>query len=297
VRVVRALSARPRADRASGARFLFVGLSAARCATRFVVAAALGAVGLILAIVPMTAAHADAGSPLVALTNQARAIEGLAPLADNASLTAVAQAQAARMAASNVLQHNPNLSTDICCWTSLGENVGYGGSITILESAFLASPDHRANIMGHYNQIGIGVVTDSHGLVWVSEVFRLTAGASVPAPVTPKPAPSTSARAASSRPVRVLMPTRTALHPVMKPKPSPVATPVATVAVAPLAARTVPSAASRSLPSGRLPLVAARAMAARWAAFLRSPSAAVSDPADPVASVLSFAAQTAASAS
>jgi hypothetical protein len=297
VRVDRALGARTRADRAVFARLLFIGGRQARRAARFLVAGVLATTGLLLGILPMTAAHADSGSSLVALTNQARAAQGLAPLANTVVLAAVAQAQANRMAAANVLAHNPDLSTDVCCWAGLGENVGYGGSTAILDSAFLASPDHRANIMGHYNQIGIGVAVDSRGLVWVSEVFRLSAGAStntvvITAPAAPKP----TSKPAAARPVQVRVPTRSVVvRPVITPKPSAVPGAAPTIAVAPLPARTVPQAASRSLSTGRLPIAEARQWATRWAAMLLSPAAA-SDSADPVASVLSFAAQTASAA-
>jgi hypothetical protein len=197
-----------------------------------------------------------------------------------------------------VLAHNPSLTTDVCCWAGLGENVGYGGSLQVLNSAFLASPEHRANIMGRYNQVGIGVATDKHGLIWVSEVFRLTSGtsATVAAPATPRP---TSAPAAA-KPKQVRIPTRTIVvrprvatthsaTPTRTPTPAPVVT-------AAVPARTVPGAASRSLTGGRLPLavVTAQQLSTRWAGLLVS--AVQVEGYDPISSVLSFAAQAAATA-
>jgi hypothetical protein len=288
VREDRALGVRTRAHRAIRARFLFSGLLRTRVAVRYTVAAVLAAGGLLLGVLPMAAAHADTGGGLVSLTNADRASAGLAPLADNAALAAVAQAQANRMANSGVLAHNPSLGSDVCCWAALGENVGYGGSIQILNSAFLASPEHRANIMGHYNQIGIGIAT-GHGLTWVTEDFRLTAGAS--ADTAPK-----AVAPAAAKPRQVHIPTRTVVvHPLATPTHTAVSTPTHTTATATLAVpeRTVPGAASRSLPAGRLPLNVARQWATRWAGMLGSVQVTTTDP---VSSVLSFAAQTAASA-
>jgi hypothetical protein len=294
VRVERAHGVRTRDDRAFGARFLFVGLLRMRVAVRYGVAAILAIGGLLIGVLPMTAAHADSGGGLVSLTNSDRASEGLAPLSDDARLAEVAQGQANRMAAAGVLAHNPALSTDVCCWARLGENVGYGGSLQVLNSAFLASPEHRANIMGAYNEVGIGVAVDKRGLVWVSEVFRLTTGATVSA--TAPVAPKAISAPAAAKPKQVRIPTRTV---VVRPKvtvthaatPAPKSTVVAAAAVP---ARSVPSAASRSLPTGRLPLavVTAQSVAQQWAGLLVS--AVQLDGADPIASVLSFAAQSAA---
>jgi hypothetical protein len=315
VRVDRALGVRTRAGRAR-AHFLFLGASYARRTARILATALMAATGLIVGVLPLTAAHADTGIPMVAMVNQARAIEGLPPLADNPALAAVAQAQAVRMASAGILKHNPNLATDICCWTGLGENVGYGGSIAILDSAFLASPEHRANMMGHYNQIGIGVVTDSHGLVWVSEVYRLTAGASSTAVVTASTRPVAArttavitpliaapvVKPAAARPVQVVAtpsrrlgdPTTSAPKTVTKTRGPSKVTTLATVP-----ARTVTGDASRSMTTGRQPLAlaaTANVWSTRWLAMIGSAAYTAVGGVDPVATVLSFAAQTAASA-
>lgn len=60
----------------------------------------------------------------------------------------------------------------------MAENVGYatwpGGSMTVvvphLHQAFMDSPGHRANILGDYNQVGIGVVVDGD-TTWVTVNF------------------------------------------------------------------------------------------------------------------------------
>jgi hypothetical protein len=209
------------------------------------------------------------------MTNSARAAAGLPGLSVSSDLAAAARSQAARMAASHTLAHTPNLAQAVCCWRALGENVGEGGSATILQNAFMASPEHRANILSSaYSQIGIGVVVDAKGVMWVSEIFRAPSGAAPPAPA-PKPQPAVT-HAASPKPVAHSTPaaTRTAIAPAKKPANKP--------------AIVAGGRASRDLAAGRLPLSAAQALAAQIAT---SELSAASDLApDPVSRLLGFAA-------
>jgi len=161
---------------------------------RGTVRGAMAALAIVLAITAtVTAAHgarADSGSSLVSMTNSARASAGLPALAVSSDLAAAARKQAARMAAAQTLAHTPNLPQAVCCWRALGENVGEGGSASVLQSAFMGSPEHRANILSStYTQIGIGVVVDAKGVMWVSEIFRAPSGAVAPPPAT-KPQPA-----------------------------------------------------------------------------------------------------------
>jgi hypothetical protein len=110
---------------------------------------------------------------LTGLLNGARANNGLPRLASRSDLVTVARAQANRMADSNTLYHNPNLTTDVTDWRSVGENVGYGPDVPSVHAAFMASAGHRANILDtDYTEVGVGVV-ERDGRVWVAEVFRL----------------------------------------------------------------------------------------------------------------------------
>jgi len=104
--------------------------------------------------------------------NAARSSRAIPRLAVSADLVKVARAQALRMANANVLYHNPHLTTDVKNWRWVGENVGYGGSASIVHYAFMHSPPHKANILDRdYTQLGIGAVV-KNGRVWVAEVFR-----------------------------------------------------------------------------------------------------------------------------
>ena len=90
------------------------------------------------------------------------------------ALNQVAYQHAAQMAASNTLFDSPNLATDagwaVPGWTRLGENSGYGGDAGSVAWAFVHSPAHLANILGHYNEIGVAAIR-SGSTLWVTEVF------------------------------------------------------------------------------------------------------------------------------
>lgn len=56
-------------------------------------------------------------------------------------------------------------------WSSAGENVGVGSSLVSLEDAFMASPDHRANVLKRpYDHAAVGVVV-ARDRVWITVVF------------------------------------------------------------------------------------------------------------------------------
>jgi uncharacterized protein YkwD len=104
--------------------------------------------------------------------NAERTSRDIPALTIHSSLVDVARAQAQRMADSNVLYHNPKLTTDVKHWRWVGENVGYGGSAAIVHDAFMHSPEHKANILDHdYTWVGIGAVVQG-GRVWVAQVFK-----------------------------------------------------------------------------------------------------------------------------
>lgn len=211
-------------------------------------------------------AQAGASTSLVGLTNNARASSDLPPLAVSADLSAAASRQASRMAASGTLYHTPNLGGVVCCWSSLGENVGEGASTGVIFSAFMASPEHRANILNSsYTQIGVGIAVDSKGTMWVSEIFRRPSGVVSAQP----PAPAPQARQAQ--------PPRTTATVVRPPAPPP-------RVAAPGVPSAPPQRASRDL--ARPPVVIAQ----RFAAALSGQSAERG--LDPVSRMLAFVAAT-----
>jgi uncharacterized protein YkwD len=124
------------------------------------------------------AAASEAAARLVGMINAARSANGLPALAVSGDLTAAAAARARVMAADGALSHTPNLGDALCCWSWLGENVGYAYSATQAHQTFMASAPHRANILaGQADQIGVAVVIRD-GTLWVAEVFRGQSGGS-----------------------------------------------------------------------------------------------------------------------
>jgi hypothetical protein len=116
-------------------------------------------------------ASAEANS-LFTLVNQARASNGLAPLDFASDLTAVAARRASIMAESRSLTHTPDLGGEVCCWTWIGENVAFAGSVQAVHEVLMNSAPHRANILnGDADDIGVAVVK-SGGEYWAAQVFR-----------------------------------------------------------------------------------------------------------------------------
>lgn len=145
---------------------------------RSLACASVAAIALLGTAVLAPAASASPSSDasdqltLYALTNQARAAQGLAPLAADVLSGEVAQAWARQLAAQRTLAHNPALVAQIGSqvtpdWRRIGENVGYAPTVTAVQNAFMASPAHVANVLGDFNRVGIGAARDAYGTLWV----------------------------------------------------------------------------------------------------------------------------------
>lgn len=133
------------------------------------VALALGAMAL-AACLSLTSAQ----SQELSLVATARKTNRSAALSSDAKAMAKAQAWSAHMARTGVLEHTGGGTrvdpTGVTGWCGYGENVGYGSSVASVHQAFLASPPHRANMLGRWNRIGVGVATKGR-TVWVTEIY------------------------------------------------------------------------------------------------------------------------------
>jgi hypothetical protein len=217
------------------------------------------------------AVTASPAGELAAATNTARVSAGLPALTETAQLDAVAQAWANKLAAAGVLSHNPALQTQVTSWTVLGENVGMAGDVPTVQSAFMHSPEHKANILDpRYTQMGVGSATSIYPscgcpVLWVVVDFRRPVTVTT-APVAPKVA----------TPVKV----------VAKPavvKPSAVKTTTVKTTTVKAAPKTV--TATVTTPAATPPVVPS-------ATALRSQLAASASPAstgDPISRMLNFA--------
>jgi hypothetical protein len=137
---------------------------------------ALFATLLSLCFVPFapSASAADSGAEAQFLTliNQERTSRGMNALTVRSEVIPVARNWTAKLIGDQALSHNPSLATLMPAdWITIGENVGFGSSVDSLHTAFMNSPGHRANVLGDFHQVGIGVDYDAKGRMWVTVDF------------------------------------------------------------------------------------------------------------------------------
>jgi uncharacterized protein YkwD len=189
--------------------------------------AAASAAGDCVPVASWPADRADLAAQVVSLVNAHRAQLGLVPLVVSPTLTAAAAWKARDMAAYGYLDHDdpaPDARTAgerlaACGYpaASWGENIatGYASAQAVVD-AWLASPEHRANIeRPDYRATGVGAAgTPTY---WAQSFGAVAdAGSVAPAPVALPMAPATAAapsgatapaiaahRATTKRPVRV----------------------------------------------------------------------------------------------
>jgi uncharacterized protein YkwD len=112
-----------------------------------------------------------------ALINQDRAANGLGPLTWNSCLYNVARGQAAYLASPNVpFQHYGGVQQDLGCrlGPQVGENIGWwslGINDSQLNTMFMNSPEHRANILGPYRYVATAWAVRSDGHAYIAVEF------------------------------------------------------------------------------------------------------------------------------
>lgn len=111
-----------------------------------------------------------------ALINQDRARYGLAPLTWSSCLYNVAVSNAQRMARQGYISHTNGPSVDLTCGLGhqAGENVGYwtgGINDAQLNTMFMNSPDHRANILGPYHYVATAWAVAANGTAYIAVEF------------------------------------------------------------------------------------------------------------------------------
>lgn len=141
---------------------------------------ALVAVAAMLACVAGAAAVAGQGADLLddagrlrSLINDSRVAHGLPALAPSPALDADAREHAARLARRQDLFHRSKremyrLRVE---WIRVGENVGTAGDVDEMHRLMMASPLHRANVLGPFTSVGIGIERDRRNRLWVTELF------------------------------------------------------------------------------------------------------------------------------
>lgn len=155
--------------------------SRSRASARPVLVALLALAALVLLGGSASAQSTGAAEEqLVRRINQDRTAAGLAPLAGDAALQGVARSWTPRMAGADRLSHNAALGDQVTgSWTRLAENVGVArassgeqaeATVERLHRAFMDSAGHRANVLGDFDQVGVGAVWQQ-GNLWITVNF------------------------------------------------------------------------------------------------------------------------------
>ena len=111
------------------------------------------------------------------LINQDRAAHGLPPLTWSSCLYNVAMSNARRIASQGYLSHTNGPQVDLGCGLGhqAGENIGYwsqGINDGQLNTMFMNSPEHRANILGPYRYVATAWVVAANGYGYIAVEFR-----------------------------------------------------------------------------------------------------------------------------
>lgn len=130
----------------------------------------------------------DSERRLFELLNHERTEQGLPELRWDDALFKAARQHALRMLNLNTMEHQlpgePGLEERLTAagtrFTSIAENIAYGGNVQTIHDGWMGSPGHRKNILeARFTAVGIAVVRGNNGLFAVedfSQVFvNLTA--------------------------------------------------------------------------------------------------------------------------
>ena len=103
--------------------------------------------------------------------NRARSKNGRSRLVWDKQIGVVARRHAKSMAASYSVYHDYNMDDEITRWKALGQNSGAGNGCRKLFWAFMRSSGHRANILGRWRFIGVGI-DKRGGRLFAQQVFE-----------------------------------------------------------------------------------------------------------------------------
>jgi uncharacterized protein YkwD len=125
---------------------------------------------------PVVAAAIVIGSTQQVLINQDRARYGLRPLTWSSCLASVAISNAARMARAEQMWHTNGVYSDLACHLGnrSGENIGYwtgGITDTRINTMFMNSPEHKANILGPYRYVATAWRVAANGTAYIAVEF------------------------------------------------------------------------------------------------------------------------------
>ncbi len=121
----------------------------------------------------------DPADALFSMMNAARTSEHSPPLRREPTLDAVAHRHAAAMRSLGRIAHDAGdgdprtrLEAESIEVLSAGENVAHALTVVRAHRALWGSPSHRQNLLEpRFNGVGLGVVSDADGSVWVCQIF------------------------------------------------------------------------------------------------------------------------------
>jgi len=134
---------------------------------------------LVLSLLATTATMAPAAQAtlrrerMLAWVNHARGEHGVRKLEMNEKVVRLARKHNLEMARKRSLFHTSDLGSKLRSveWHTWGENVGAGVDPYGLYKAYMASPDHRANILDtRFDHVGISFVVRD-GIMWSTMIF------------------------------------------------------------------------------------------------------------------------------
>ena len=106
----------------------------------------------------------------MSLINQVRAGLGVPALAVNGSLTTYARNWSVYMADDH--WGHSQIGALLGPWSTVGENIAYGWSVTSMHNMLVASEGHYANLTNpSFTHIGVGVWIEASGQIWTTHVF------------------------------------------------------------------------------------------------------------------------------
>ena len=117
---------------------------------------------------------------MVAMVNEDRAAAGLPALKIDTGLTKYARLHSQDMSANNFFSHtspsngsfSERLRNSNLGFMGAGENIALYGSVEKAQAGLMASDGHRANILGNYTHVGIGIVyNEAKGAYYITQWF------------------------------------------------------------------------------------------------------------------------------
>jgi uncharacterized protein YkwD len=140
---------------------------------------------LVLIIDPVTAAAAEESvdRAFLDLLNRARIEAGRTPLTMEPSMRQLAIEWSGTLMTAQQLSHRTQSSQTAWIesrmtpnWQRTAENVASGYSVDAVHAWLMASPGHRANMLGDFTHVGIGSMRDVAGRLWVTFNFVAAPG-------------------------------------------------------------------------------------------------------------------------